>query len=386
MNILILQSWLTRGGSEIVSVQIAYTLQKRGHAVSLVVLDADTSNMPSFTKNVRVCTIPIVGRIVRKNKLLFYFFSFFLLLPLALQKAIRADTIIAFNAPSLWIAAILSIVLRKRILWWCNDLPRRLSLQTITSGKKEYVVWRIMQDVFDRWALPFVATVLVFSEKTARQIQKVYKRAARVVHCGPDEEFLKTSFVNVPLRANRKSFTMLLVGKLHPQKNQLVAIKALKFILPAIPDAKLLLVGNGPMQKALSDAVVHLNIKDHVVFTGFLSQAKLLRLYTQCDLVLFPAKDQSWGLTPLEALLMGKTSIVSSETGVAPFLATHKIGIIKKPTAEDFAAGILTVYRQKKAAHAMAKRGEKIVREKLSWDTVADALEKVLVFCVMLAV
>ena len=124
-----------------------------------------------------------------------------------------------------------------------------------------------------------------------------------------------------------------------------------------IPNTVLLIVGSGPMRHELEQTTKSLCITNHVQFLGQVSSDELPSLYASCDINLFPAKNQSWGLTPFEALCVKRISIVSSDSGAAEVLAQEKIGLISEAKPEEFAMCIREVHANPEAYQQMAHRG-----------------------------
>lgn len=67
------------------------------------------------------------------------------------------------------------------------------------------------------------------------------------------------------------------IARLVPRKGHADLFAALKTILPACPDARLLLVGDGPLRAALESLAHHLGLADKIVFTGLVPPADVPR-------------------------------------------------------------------------------------------------------------
>ena len=59
---------------------------------------------------------------------------------------------------------------------------------------------------------------------------------------------------------------------------------------------------------------------ENVLFTGFVNQAELPRLYGACDVFVLPSHDESWGLAVNEAMCAGLPIVISEEVGCVPDL------------------------------------------------------------------
>lgn len=82
---------------------------------------------------------------------------------------------------------------------------------------------------------------------------------------------------------------------------------------------KLVIIGssNEQSRKHYEQIVVDKNLTGQVVFTGFVSENRLIELYREADLFFFPSKYEGFGLPLLEAMLSGDY-IVSADNSSLP--------------------------------------------------------------------
>ena len=132
------------------------------------------------------------------------------------------------------------------------------------------------------------------------------------------------------------------------------------------------------MAREWAAEAVKSGIANSVRFLGGRDPEEVRDLYSTCDVNLFPPVNQSWGLTPFEALCAEKVSIVSSDCGAAELLAEQRIGVVCEPTAEAFAASILEVHRHPGKYRAMARRGRRFVAKNLTWGQYAEKVLKLM--------
>jgi rhamnosyl/mannosyltransferase len=105
---------------------------------------------------------------------------------------------------------------------------------------------------------------------------------------------------------------LLFVGHLRYYKGVGYLIQA----LPKLREARLLVVGAGPMEQAWREEARGRNVANRVIFAGALSDAELPAYYAACDIFVLPASERSeaFGLVQLEAMAAGKP-VVSTEIG-----------------------------------------------------------------------
>lgn len=78
-------------------------------------------------------------------------------------------------------------------------------------------------------------------------------------------------------------------------------------------DAKLLLVGDGPLRSGLERKVSELGLSDRTLFTGFRSDVRACQ--AAMDVSVFPSQSEPFGLVCVETLALGKPTIVFADGG-----------------------------------------------------------------------
>lgn len=89
------------------------------------------------------------------------------------------------------------------------------------------------------------------------------------------------------------------VGRLAPQKNQRLLIKVLPGVLEKMPNASLMLVGEGELRDELTALASKLKVSDHVIFAG--SQSDVRAYLSAFDVFAFPSVFEGLGISLLEA-------------------------------------------------------------------------------------
>lgn len=146
------------------------------------------------------------------------------------------------------------------------------------------------------------------SEFIAREIQKYYKRNARVIH--PFVDFHRFS----SLKREPEDF-YLIVSALVPYKKLDLAILAFNQM-----KKPLWIVGSGPEGSKLKKMA-----GSTIQFLGAISNEEIGELYSKCRAFIFPGKED-FGITPLEAMAAGAPVIAFGEGGACETV-TEETGI-----------------------------------------------------------
>ncbi|MBC7225244.1 MAG: glycosyltransferase [Anaerolineae bacterium] len=117
------------------------------------------------------------------------------------------------------------------------------------------------------------------------------------------------------VRALRDRFgapLLLFVGRLRYYKGLPHLLRALQ----GLPEARLVVVGDGPMRSAWEAEALALNLAGRVHFVGEVGQDELPAYYHACDLFVLPAdqRSEAFGAVLLEAMASGRP-VISTELG-----------------------------------------------------------------------
>jgi len=113
---------------------------------------------------------------------------------------------------------------------------------------------------------------------------------------------------------------LLQVGSLSPVKNHRLTLAAFARVAVAHPDARLHLIGTGPLRAELAARARATRLGDRVRFHGVVPHHELPAFYRAADLNLVSSHFESQGMTILEAAACA-TGTVGTAVGILPELA-----------------------------------------------------------------
>jgi len=111
------------------------------------------------------------------------------------------------------------------------------------------------------------------------------------------------------LNINESEFVIGHVGRFDYQKNHEFLLDVFANVLKTIPNAKLVLVGDGDLRKEIENKISFLNIKDNVIILGVREDVN--NLYNLFDLFVLPSHFEGLGIVAIEAQANGVQCIVS---------------------------------------------------------------------------
>jgi sugar transferase (PEP-CTERM/EpsH1 system associated) len=165
------------------------------------------------------------------------------------------------------------------------------------------------------------------------------------------------------------------VGRLNEIKRQDVLLGAFARARQALPDAHLVLVGDGPLRPSLETLADRLGIRPVVHFTGF--QAEPEAYLQVMDLFALTSRSEGMPLAVLEAWAAG-TPVVSSRVGGIPELIREgETGLLFEPGNEAALAGILQrFFTNSELAGQLRIAGQHEVQSRFSLEQMARAYQR----------
>ena len=145
------------------------------------------------------------------------------------------------------------------------------------------------------------------SERVQRTIQRYgIQVPTRIIPTGVNlEQYQKDSNpqqCREALGYDAKTPVLLSLSRLAYEKNIQEVIDCFPAILKEVPDAQLLIVGDGPARTSLENQVHDLGLEKHVKFTGEINNDQVYRYYQAADLFVSASDSESQGLTYIEAM------------------------------------------------------------------------------------
>ncbi len=115
---------------------------------------------------------------------------------------------------------------------------------------------------------------------------------------------------------------LLSVGNLLPVKRHGLVIEALALLRPDFPQARLAIVGGGPLQAELAAKAAALGLADAVQMVGAVSQDRLVSWYGAADLLVLASSREGWPNVLLESMACG-TPVLASRVGGVPEIVNN---------------------------------------------------------------
>jgi glycosyltransferase involved in cell wall biosynthesis len=178
----------------------------------------------------------------------------------------------------------------------------------------------------------------------------------------------------------RRSRDVLYVGRLAPAKGLEDLMQAWPRVVAAMPDARLVVVGDGPLLGRLRAHVSASGIEPAVLFTGNLGadrRTEVIDAYRRAALVVQPSHHEGLSTVVLEAM-SAATPIVATAVGAHSTVIQSGVNGVLVPPRNPRMLGdsITELLASPEAARTMGLRGRRTVVAGYSWDTLAHRYEE----------
>lgn len=160
---------------------------------------------------------------------------------------------------------------------------------------------------------------------------------------------------------------LLNVGRLTAQKNQDVLIAA----LPRLPDARLVIAGDGPKRREFAALAAKLGVADRVHMLGDVARSDVADLLHAADLFVFPSTWETFGLAAVEALMAGVPIIASDLAVLREVLSAE--GVAAATFVAPFDTDGWTQAIADAATSAPSRAARQAVAQRYSVDRMVDA-------------
>ena len=164
------------------------------------------------------------------------------------------------------------------------------------------------------------------------------------------------------------------VGRLEQEKGHPTLIDAWPLVLRNVPNAHLLIVGEGSRREALEQQVAELGIGRHVIFTG--RRDDVPEVTAALDVAVLPSYREAQGLTILEAMALSRPVVASNVGGIPEMVEDGRTGLLVPPhDHEALAAAITRLLTDHSLADMLARAGHDLVHQRFCVELMVSAIE-----------
>lgn len=164
--------------------------------------------------------------------------------------------------------------------------------------------------------------------------------------------------------------TLLAVARLVPQKGLDVLIEAMKAVGEAVPNARLLIAGDGPERSALERLARELGVEDRVSLLGH--RGDIAPLMRRAWLLVHPARWEGFGLVLLEAMRAGLPIVATNVSAIPEIVVAGVTGRLVPPDEPNLLAeAVIEALNDERFRRQAGARGHERLVERFSAERMA---------------
>jgi len=361
---MVRSSFLKGSGQAVHVTEIAKRLLRLGHHV--IVISREIEQKP---KEVPMCEFDFVGdRFPCLRNLVFPFRSLSFLRDF--------DIVHTHYHPCVFVGNLANKVLEKpHVFTYHGFAPVRIWRDP--KQRLKMIDHRIGTFFALRLGVDRIIAVSHYLKSELTKNYKIDESLIEVIYNGIDVELFNPNVRGDEIRQRHgleDKPVVLYLGRLAPYKGVQFLMRAVPLVLREVPNAKFLVAGSMRYDMLnLHGIAKSLDIESSVIFTGFVPNRLVPKLYACCDVFCYPSLWEGFGLTPGEAEASGKPVVAFNTCAIPEVVEDGRTGILVEPRNYiQLASAIVSLLKDWDLRRKMGLEARRRVLRLFSWDNAVN--------------
>jgi glycosyltransferase involved in cell wall biosynthesis len=192
-----------------------------------------------------------------------------------------------------------------------------------------------------------------------------------VVRNGVDEK----TFTPIQKNDNKKRY-ILYTGGLKARKGLFDLIESVKYVCNLDSGEKFVICGKGPFLQKLMKKAQRMNVKDHIVFLGYIDRNKLVQTYQNATIQVIPSHYEGLPTVILEGMSCGLPVVATDIGGNNEVISTGSNGfLVPSKSPKALAEAILKLLNDHQLMKRIGEAARATIEKSYTWDKIADNVE-----------
>ena len=224
--------------------------------------------------------------------------------------------------------------------------------------------------------------IIAISKTQAEELINIYKIASKkkikIINLGFDltnfykieehKDKLKERY-NIP----KTCLTVGVIARLEPVKNISLFLDVAKGVTSVNKNIKFIIIGDGVERKKIEKRIDELNLKEHVILTGFMEH--IWRVLADLDVVALTSISEGTPVSIIEAMAAGKAVISTDVGGVKDLIEDGKTGLlIKSGDTENYIRKLLYLLKNEDIRNNLGKAARNAIRPKYTKERFVEQI------------
>lgn len=165
------------------------------------------------------------------------------------------------------------------------------------------------------------------------------------------------------------------VGRLVPIKNVPGLITAFSSVLSRVPDATLLIVGDGPERPAVERAIRDLGLENRVRVPGWLED--LASIYATMDVCVLSSRNEGTPVAVIEAMAAQRPVVATRAGGVVDVIVDGETGVlVPRDDVNALSEAMVRLARDPGLRARMGERGRQVAASRFGYERLVDEIDR----------
>lgn len=296
MKIIYLTASLGSGGAERVVSLLANKMVERGHQVEIICLKF---NDVYYQTDSRVKVTLAMQQTQNRLTEVFWLRKYL--------KKQNPDVVIPFTE-GVYCFTILSLL--------------GTGIPIIASERLDPAAMSPIRKVLKRLLLPYADWLVVQTQSIKEYFPESIQKKTSIIYNPVNEESLSPA---LPLREGRQN-RIISVGRLYPQKNQAMMIRAFAKVADEFSDWQLIIFGEGPLRAELEFLVSSFKLQDRVLLPG--RTEYVIEELRKSKIFCMSSDYEGMSNSMIEAICVGLPIVTTDVSGVKELVENGKNGVV----------------------------------------------------------
>jgi glycosyltransferase involved in cell wall biosynthesis len=239
------------------------------------------------------------------------------------------------------------------------------NLFTLLIKLQAPISFSLEQELFEH-----AGKLCVVAKSVADELQQygISPKNVEIIGNGVDTDIFNPGHVDLD-RSKPYFFT---AGRLSYRKGLEDLLQCAVIVIRRFPNVRFMIAGSGPLETYLKKEIVKLNLKDHVILVGHISeQKKMIDLYQRASAYIHAAHYEGLPTVLLEAMACGRPVISTAVSGSLDVLTNEYNGLLIPPKNPALMAeAIERILLNPDFAESLGKTAYLTIKERFSWHVV----------------
>jgi|SRR3989344_8754605 len=173
---------------------------------------------------------------------------------------------------------------------------------------------------------------------------------------------------------------LLFVGRLTEKKGAIYLIEAMPHIIKEFPKTKLIMIGNGELEKELKVLTSKLGLEKNIIFIGAVQYKELPKYYATADIFIGPSIITKEGdreglpVTLIESMFSGNVTIATDLEGNKDIIKNNKNGfLIKQNNPKEIEKIVLRLLKINSLFKKIKQNSRISILKKYNWKIIVNS-------------